>query len=416
MMMKSVFWWRKPEYPEETTDLRQVTDETATYRTRYIPNFETIAEPLRRLTRKNVKYTWTEAQESAFNTLKDRLSSSKVLVYFNKDAHTQVIADASPVGLGAVLVQQHTDCNFRPVYYAVKSLTYVERRYSQTEQEALALVWACERFKLYLLGKDFELLTDHKPLELIYSPKSRPSARIERWVLRLQPFTFKVKYIPGKMNVADVLSRLSAVTSSPSGNGEMEDYVMSLTQSAVPRTMSAREIEKASKVDSELQVLRQAIASGDFSGCDTAYRAIKDELTTTGYIVLRQSHIIIPEKLRGEVLTLAHQGHQGAVKTKARLREKVWWPGMDRQCETVIKRCHECQVASLPNQPEPIEATPMPDGPWQDLALDFLGPFPTGEHILVVVDYYSRYFLVKLMRKITAETLITAMEESIELS
>ena len=279
----------------------------------------------------------------------------------------------------------------------------------------LAVAEALNPNKPNKLGKDFELLTDHKPLELIYGPKSRPSARIERWVLRLQPFTFKGKYIPGKMNVADVLSRLSSVTSSPSGNGEVEDYVMSLTQSAVPRTMSSREIEKASKVDSELQVLRQAIASGDFSGCDTAYRAIKDELTTIGYIVLRQSRIIIPEKLRGEVLTLAHQGHQGEVKTKARLREKVWWPGMDRQCETFIKRCHGCQVASLPNRPEPIEATPMPDGPWQDLALDFVGPFPTGEHILVVVDYYSRYFLVKLMRKTTAETLIAAMEESVDL-
>ena len=107
---------------------------------------------------KNVEYTWTEAQESAFNTLKDRLSSFKVLAYFNKDARTQVIADASPVGLGAVLVQQQTDGNFRPVYYAAKSLTDVERRYSQTEKEALALVWACERFKLYLLGKHFTAL------------------------------------------------------------------------------------------------------------------------------------------------------------------------------------------------------------------------------------------------------------------
>ena len=163
---------------------------------------------MRRLTRQDQPFVWTDEQEAAFNELKDRLSSAPVLAYFNTDAHTQVIADASPVGLGAVLVQKQQDGNFRPVYYTARSLSDVERRYAQTEREALALVWACERFQLYLRGLEFDLLTDHKPLEVIYGPKSRPSARIERWVLRLQSFAFKVVYIPGRQNIADVLSRL----------------------------------------------------------------------------------------------------------------------------------------------------------------------------------------------------------------
>ena len=91
-------------------------------------------------------------------------------------------SDTSPVGLGAVLVEEQNG-NWRPVYYASRSLTAVERGYSQKEGEALALVWACERFHVYLYGKHFELETDHKPLEVIYSSKSQPSARIERWVL-----------------------------------------------------------------------------------------------------------------------------------------------------------------------------------------------------------------------------------------
>jgi len=115
--------------------------------------------------------------------------------------------DASPVGLGAVLTQVQGGCE-RVVAYASHSLTDVERRYSQTEKEALGLVWGCERFHVYLYGVEFTLLTDHKPLEVSYSTNSRNSARIERWVLRLQPYRFKVQYIPGKQNIADPLSRL----------------------------------------------------------------------------------------------------------------------------------------------------------------------------------------------------------------
>ena len=98
--------------------------------------------------------------------------------------------------------------DYRVICYASRSLTDTERNYSQIEKESLSLVWACERFHAYLYFTDFELLTYHKRLECIFSPKSKPCARIERWVLRLQPYKFKVRYISGSKNIADSLSRL----------------------------------------------------------------------------------------------------------------------------------------------------------------------------------------------------------------
>ena len=115
----------------------------------------------------------------------------------------------APVGWRAVLVQEQSHGRV-VVSYASRSLSEVEHRYSQTEKEALGIVWACEKFHPYILlyGPCFELLTDHKPLEAIYVPKSKPCARIERWVLRLQPYEFKVIHLPVKNNIADPLSRL----------------------------------------------------------------------------------------------------------------------------------------------------------------------------------------------------------------
>ena len=111
------------------------------------------------------------------------------------------------------MVQQQVE-EQRVISYASRSLSDTEHRYSQTEKEALAIVWACERFHAYLYGAEFELMTDDKPLECIFSPKSKTCARIERLLLRMQPYKVSVKYIPSPKNIADSLSRLLHPTSN----------------------------------------------------------------------------------------------------------------------------------------------------------------------------------------------------------
>ena len=160
------------------------------------------------MARSDEPWNWCSDQENAFSTLKQALVNTGTMAYFGFNAKTRVIVDASPVGLGAILTQQQKDGNYKPVIYASRSLSDVERRYSQTEKEALTVVWGCERLRMYLYGIKFELVTDHKPLEAIYSPKSKPPLRIERWAFQLQPYHFKFLYRPGKTNAADALSRL----------------------------------------------------------------------------------------------------------------------------------------------------------------------------------------------------------------
>ena len=164
------------------------------------------------------------------------MTSAPVLAYFDKEAHTRVIADASPVGLGAVLVQEKNGVG-RAVCYASRSLSSVERRYSQTEKEALALVWAYERFNLYLYGlQTFDLVTDHEALKVIYSRGSKPSARIKRWVLRLQPYNYKVCCVASRDNIADALSRLTTLPASEKCRYD-DEHVRMVTFKAVPVAM-----------------------------------------------------------------------------------------------------------------------------------------------------------------------------------
>ena len=164
---------------------------------RFIPNLANITEPLRELTRKDVPFKWGKEQEAAFETLKSNPGRAETLAYFDRNVEvTKLITDAGPVDFGAVLTQVQ-EGQERVIAYASRALTGVERRYSQTEREALGLVWGCERIHMYLYGMEFTLLTDHKPLETIYSTSSRNSARIERCVLRLEPYKLRVQYVPG---------------------------------------------------------------------------------------------------------------------------------------------------------------------------------------------------------------------------
>ena len=291
----------------------------------------------------------------------------------------------------------------------------MEKRYSQTEKEALAVVWACERFHVYLYGTEFELYTDHKPLETVYSSKSKQCARIERWVLRLQPYKFKVKYLPGEQNIADPLSRLlqsDEQAESSTAHRVSDEFVRFVAVTATPRAMTTREIEEASAEDGEFVALRHCIKHGNWRGDQhKQYIPISSELCVIGKLILRGTRIVIPSKLRPQVLTLAHEGHPGIISMKQRLRSKVWWPGIDREVERFCKTCHGCQLVSSPANPEPIKPTPLPSGPWQDLAIDLLGPLSSGDSVLVVVGYFSRYYEIEIMRFTTSDKIIDCLEK-----
>lgn len=191
------------------------------YYRRFILDFATVAVPLTNLTRKNEKtqVVWTPECDQAFNALKEALCCSPVLRSPDFEKPFVVHSDASESGLGAVLSQEW-EGEEHPVLYISRKLFPRETRYATVEKECLAIKWALESMRCYLLGRQFTLVTDHHALTWLNTMQSK-NARVTRWYLAMQPFRFQIQYRPGRQHAnADHLSRYGAgMEQSQEGQG-----------------------------------------------------------------------------------------------------------------------------------------------------------------------------------------------------
>ena len=379
------------------------------YCSRYVKDYSTTTYPLRQLLKEKTKFHWGEEQQKSFLKLKQAITSAPILAHFSISAPTRVVVDASPWALGAVLLQQQSDSTYRPIAFGSRSLTETEMKYSQIEKEALAIVFGCEHFHIYLYGKPFEMETDHRPLEYIFKPKAsgKPApARVERWLLRLQEYDFTVIYRPGPQNLADALSRLPNNNLRSNMESCADRYVHYLAEQLTPVAMNTAEIQEHSKNDPELIQVRQCIEKNQPHMLPPQYKSLEQELGIVDNIILRGNRIILPAKLRNKAIELAHEDHAGMTKTKQRIRSKLWWPCMDKDIERHIRSCHPCQIVGKPDPPEPVQPTKLPDEPWTDLAIDVCGPFPTGEYVVSLTDYYSRWPEATILRTVTSTNIL----------
>ena len=160
----------------------------------FIPNLSTLTAPLRELLKEDNRFKWYAAHQESFNKIKDSISNEITLTYFDPMKETILQVDASMKGLGAALTQDR-----KPVAFASKALTDVESRYANIERELLAVVYGCEKFHTYLYGRSFTVHTVHKPVESIHLKHlTAAPPRLQRMLLRLQPYDLTIRYQPGK--------------------------------------------------------------------------------------------------------------------------------------------------------------------------------------------------------------------------
>ena len=172
-----------------------------------------VLSPLYQLLQKSAKWKRTDSEHKAFVASKELLSSSRLLVHFDPKLKLTLAVDASAYGLGTVLAHKYPNGSERPIGYASHSLNSAEKNYSQIEKEGLACVFGVNKFRSYLLGHSFELVTDHKPLlSLFHQHKTtsvQASARIRCWSLTLSAYEYTIVFHGTKQHSnADALSRL----------------------------------------------------------------------------------------------------------------------------------------------------------------------------------------------------------------
>ena len=294
-------------------------------------------------------------------------------------------------------------------------LTDAEGRYAQIEKACLAVTWACEHFHNYVYGgPQFTVETDHKLLvPLINSiDLDRCPLRCQRLLLRLMRYNPKAVYVPGKLLVvADALSRAPASTTAFSDlAAEIESYASAVISNHDDPKLE--EVRVATLACPDMIQLCALITNGWSSKSTSVskqlqlYYAVRNELSVVHDVVYRGHRPVIPNALRLSTLNAIHDGHQGIVKCRARARNTVWWPSMSAAIEHHVTECPTC-TAIRPNPAEPLQPSTFPELPWDKIALDLCEH--QGKQYLVVVDYFSRFIEVAVMRSTKADAIIQAL-------
>lgn len=385
--------------PKSKDEVRSLLGMTG-YLSNFIPQYSTLTAPLRLLTRQENRFKWTRDQKKAFQKLKDAITSSETMMYFDPEKPILLRTEASyNEGISAGLFQP-SEKGPKPVHFISRSLTDTEKRYSQTEKDALAIKWATSRLRIYLSGAPhFTIITGHKPLIPMFQKSKQLPPRIEKWIMEIQDLDFTVKYEPGRdeQDPMDYLSRHPL----PSTEDDKTEKVVRQILSRSEKSTTLEELRMETEKDEIIQEIMRSISKGDWKRQKKneklkPYLDMQEEFSAVNGLLYRIDRIVVPESLQRKIVKIGHNmGHLGKTKTKQMLREKYWFAAMNSIIDQVIEQCYECKVATKESKEEPIKPSEIPAKPWDVIAVDFGGPYPDGHYNFVLVDKRTRYPVVE---------------------
>lgn len=438
--------------PETVAELRSFMGFVGYYR-RFICSFATIARPLHSLTqghnkrRDKTRLQWTEIHERAFQQLKSACVQSPILAYADFTRPFELHIDASTEGLGAVLYQDN-DSQKRVIAYGSRGLRKSERAYDAHKLEFLALRWAVTlKFKDYLYGSKFLVLTDNNPLTYVLST-AKLDATGQRWAASLANYDFDIKYRSGQNNKdADALSRYpwraveGEITKAVLGGVWVKSAMESIMLSEnAPEVLhfgtsvsndSTVDWVAEQELDQNVVYARALVSRGrqkNFkqpeNSAQRSFLVEQENLKLRNGILYRKNktpegvcwQLIVPDAHRTLAIKGCHDeaGHLGRDKTLSLVRDRFFWPRMVTDITEYVHGCLICQRAKTrPSHQAPLQGIHSSQ-PMELVCIDFLtldksvGGY---EDVLVITDHFTRFSMAIPTRNQLAKTTAKALYE-----
>lgn len=390
--------------PTNTTEVKRFIGLCSWYR-RFINQFSTLVAPINDLLKgkgKKQKICWTPQAENSFLLIKQALVSAPILSSPNFSEKFIIQCDASDCGLGGVLTQV-INGEEKVIAFASRSLSKAERNYSVTERECLAVLFSVDKFRPYIEGTRFTVITDHYSL-LWLNRLKEPAGRLARWAVKLQQYEFDLIHRKGKFHtVPDALSRIQNnqnVSLIDVDFNNLEPWYIGM------RTRVTHYPQEYPQWKAENGVL---------------YKLVPNQLPLKSNI--SDWKIVVPKTQRKEVINSCHDpptsGHFGFYKTVARIQETYYWPKLRSDVLKYIRNCKICGSQKSPNTPRPglMGNEKIVKYPWQIIAIDIMGPFPASprgfSYLLVVTDWYTKYTLMEPVRAATSKNINEFLEKEV---
>ena len=384
---------------------------------RFIKDFSKIARPLCRLLEKDTKFNFDESCQNSFEEIKSRLVEAPIMAKPDWNKEFEIMCDASDFSMGAVLGQK-AEKVFKAIYYSSKTFNEAQENYSTTEKEMLAVVFACEKFRPYILGSYVIIHTDHVAIKYLMA-KKEAKPRLIRWVLLLQEFDLEIKDKKGCDNViADHLSRVE----KPAVQEEEREIAKNF-----PDEQLFQLSLQSPWYDNIVNFLACGIMPPEFS-----YQQRKKLRTDNRYyiwddqLLFRRADLIIrrcvPEGEQSKILQECHASPYGAHFAEDKTAHKIfqstfYWPTIFKDCFEWVRLCDQCQrMGNISKRHEmPLQGILVVQlfDVW---GIAFIRPFPASFgniYILLAVDYVSKWVEATACPKNDANTVVGFLQKNI---
>jgi hypothetical protein len=342
------------------------------------------------------KFVWTKEANNAFLQLKSILTAAPVLTMPEYSEEFVIFCDASDIGVGATLAQGgETPQTQRTVAYFSQKLTSCQKRYSVTERECLAVLLAIGKFRHFIQGTHFTVITDHSALQWLLAMKTPVSNRLCRWIMELQQYDFTIKHRKGKnMEIADGLSRAIETIDITIP----DDWYEGLSRKIIkdPEKYPDFRLEGA-------RILKFCKKKNDLVDSEFVWK------------------LVVPRSNVQKVLKENHDdcAHHGVQKTFARIQQRFYWAKMFSNVEDYVANCEICRKSKISRRSnvEPMGKPKVVSSSWRIISVDFIGPLPRSKKgntdLLVVSDWFSKYVICLPMRSQCSKKMVEFLEKEV---